>query len=201
MDPFKGKNKDKWMISSTKSDTSKKRKKIIYILIVIVVVAFLSIVLVRPAIVGYSTYNKLSEQGYSGSSFVEDYMTSCEDQKIVSEQEIAACEQQKTDLTQSVDSLSEGKKTCEKSAANLKEELKDKETAYEEEIDELMDEVSTAKKELDDVEDEYDDFLEYAANNICCKQKVDDPSIKYYEVDDGKIVCREDEGKGIECFK
>ena len=49
-------------------------------------------------------------------------------------------------------------------------------------------------------EENYDDLVRNTARSICCKQKIDNDEINYYDVDEDRIVCRSDAGEDLNCW-
>ncbi len=46
---------------------------------------------------------------------------------------------------------------------------------------------------------DYASLSSNAANNICCKARVDTPSIKFFRIENSKIVCASDTGTSLNC--
>ncbi len=77
----------------------------------------------------------------------------------------------------------------------------------EKKFQDLRVECANEKKEireiLEDVEEEcedYEDVIENAAHSICCKQKIDNMNINYYEIEDNKIKCLEEGDNELNCW-
>jgi len=55
------------------------------------------------------------------------------------------------------------------------------------------------KTQLSELEQKYDEIIKNSANNICCKEKVDDKYIDSYIVFNSHIVCTHGSDKKIQC--
>jgi predicted nuclease with TOPRIM domain len=44
---------------------------------------------------------------------------------------------------------------------------------------------------IDDLETKYQILASNSAHNICCKAKIDNPAISYYDIKNNKIICNE----------
>ena len=198
---------------------SKKKKRII--IGAIIVAVFLITILARPSIIVLGVYEdnenitaSLEEQEpvvtiESLQFKLESAKQSLALYKGLSEQHQQELKDNSGELT---DALVE-KATLEATQSNfeitiklLEERLEEKtfllaekeatlsqsERDSQEEIDGLTGEITT-------LQDGYDSLVENSAKNICCKNRVDNPSINYYDVINNKIICLEDGEKLLSC--
>lgn len=70
---------------------------------------------------------------------------------------------------------------------------------YEKTIKSLESDLEEKEGDADELNLKYDLLAKNVANNICCKAKVDNPNIKYYAVENDRIVCLEEGELGISC--
>ncbi len=59
--------------------------------------------------------------------------------------------------------------------------------------------LSSLTTEHDALKKQFNEVVTSAANNLCCKARVDNPKIRFYKLDTNKIVCSEDSGTSISC--
>ncbi len=59
--------------------------------------------------------------------------------------------------------------------------------------------LSTLTKDHESLKTKYTSLATNAANNLCCKAKVDNPKIGFYDIVSDKIVCTEGSGVAINC--
>ena len=78
---------------------------------------------------------------------------------------------------------------------NLGAAIKEAEDEKQEITDQLNEEIAERSK----LEDDLNELAENAANNICCKLKVDDSSIDSYFVLGNRIVCGSGEDIALSC--
>ncbi|MFW6002565.1 MAG: hypothetical protein ACOCQD_04425 [archaeon] len=81
------------------------------------------------------------------------------------------------------------------SLSNLSSSLNRKE----EKIEELKQTIDELEIDVNQSQKNYLDLANNWANNLCCKERVDDPNIKYYKVENNSVVCLENGTKQINC--
>ena len=196
---------------------SKKKKRII--IGAVIVAVFLITILARPSIIGLGVY----EDNENITALLEEPVVTIESLQLKLEsakQSLALykglSEQYQQELKDNSGELTDAlveKATLEATQSNfeitiklLEERLEEKtfllaekeatlsqsERDSQEEIDGLTGEITT-------LQDGYDSLVENSAKNICCKNRVDNPSINYYDVINNKIICLEDGEKLLSC--
>ena len=172
-----------------------KKDKYIIIAAALVFAVIFGFAVVKPSILGYTTYQDIKETGYS----IDEYGKSLEELGT----KLATCEESgktlEAETSEKSDQLSECEKTsttciaekqsCDKLIASQKEYLQEK-----------NDEVREVELKVDEEKAKYDAFARNTANNICCKAKVDNNNIKYYKVENNKVKCLEEGELEIECY-
>ncbi|MBI2653116.1 hypothetical protein HYX00_06630 [Candidatus Woesearchaeota archaeon] len=181
---------------------------------------FLFAFIARPVIVGYSAYQKVKSSNYS----IEDYgkniqelktnllifnanLSSCMEfnKKLLPELEkyldrLTACKNEMNDLKINL-SLIIG--SNEENIKNLKEDLDEKSQEIKNLNDEKNKEINKLKnekeEEINNLRQQYDLLAQNTANNLCCKAKIDNPKIKYYKIENNRIICMEDGTSAISC--
>lgn len=134
-----------------------------------------------------STIEQLKLEISSGNSklseFLENDINSITDDLIFCQREKASLED-----------------TYDESISSLEDELDEKN----QELDSLKAEKNTQCTELESkftsLENSFDLLALNSAKSICCKQKVDNFDIDYYDVINDKIVCLEEGNKSLNCF-
>jgi len=58
---------------------------------------------------------------------------------------------------------------------------------------------SDKEKAVGEVQAKYDQLVKNTAKSICCKAKVDNPQINFYDVVDNKITCLEQGANQLSC--
>jgi chromosome segregation ATPase len=172
------------------------KKNIIIISIVFIVI--LLVAFIKPSILGYSVYQKIKKSNYS----IEGYGNNIDEMKTklsLYDTNLSLCNRFNENFLNEVKSYSEDILSCNNKVYELKNNLSlanmelDKKNH---ELNELRDE---KEKEINDLQFQYMILAENLANNLCCKAKVDNPDVGYYEIKDNKIVCLESGELRISC--
>ncbi len=178
------------------------RKIAIAFSVVIVVLLFVIILNLKPAIVGYSVYQKLQTTNYS----LEDYGENISSLKA----EMKALEQSglklKAELQSALKRLQQTKLVAVALNSSLidmrdlrEKEKKEYELKYSEKVGYLNTELNKLNQEYDELNDDFESLIKSAAKSICCKQKVDNNEINSYDVKHNKIVCSENGEHELRC--
>ena len=101
----------------------------------------------------------------------------------------------RTDVAKLSANRSATEQLCENEQTNLQLQISTLKSAS----NALNSSLSTASKDLDSLKTKYTNLANNAANNLCCKARVDNPKIKFYEIVSDKIVCTEDSGAAVSC--
>jgi len=106
--------------------------------------------------------------------------------------DVALCN---TELTKLNANKSAGEQTCLNDKTSLQLNLSFIGTK----LAQATKDLSNLTTEHDALEKQYSALSANAANNICCKTKVDNPNVKYYSIENDKIACKETSGIPISC--
>jgi len=142
---------------------------LLFIFVILLVGAFL----IKPAATGYAIYQEMDKSNIS----IEDYQRGIVDfnaEIFTLNEELTACYDSKDTLLNDVKDISKRFAVCS-------EDLK------------------SMEKQKEGIKEDYDLIIQNAANNICCKQRIDNPSIDSYSVKDSRIICSTDGDKKISC--
>jgi len=196
------------------------KKNIVYLVLIFTVLIVIGVFVVKPGIVGYAVYQDIQKLNYSMGNYGDD-MEELNSELLVSETDLDSCNKFNKELLGELDKYADKISECSndlgasevrldstkdkygKEISELKnehkEEIENLEEKYEEEISELKDEVSDGGDEASDYKERYDTLAENLANNLCCKRKIDNPSIRYYVVENDRIICSEEGALKISC--
>ncbi len=155
---------------------------------------FLIFFVIRPAIVGYTTYQKVKDS----NSSIEDYgkdIQELESRLLVSDTKLTTYSEFNKDILNNLDIFLDKFSNCKNELSDLKTEF----DLSKEEYEEFRKEYDNLEKEYKEFREEYDLLVKDFANNLCCKAKVDNFNIDSYKVEDNKIVCLEEGELKIEC--
>ena len=176
---------------------SKKNKKYV-ILGLIILGVVLIIFLIRPTITGYNVYQQLKSMNYT----VEDYGKNIEGLKsdlLVSSTNLSSCSAFNNELLTELEKYSDKFSECKNELGSMETNFDFSKSEYEKTIKSLESDLEGKEGDVDELNLKYDLLAKNAANNICCKAKVDNPDIKYYKVENDRIVCLEEGELSISC--
>jgi len=187
------------------------KKNIIYTTIISIILLVLLIkFIIRPSIIGYSTYQQAESLNYS----LEDYgnnMKNLESRILIFNTNLSSCVELNKKLWMEFEKYSDKFSECKGSLDALRMKFDLTKENYEEDIEDLEKELDKKneeinelrfgrEKEIRDLELQHNVIMQNVANNICCKAKVDNPNINYYRVENDKIICSEEGTLGISCY-
>ena len=196
------------------------KHKVLVIVISIIGLLLLGEFILSPVLAGYSTYQKVKNSDFS----LEDYgksVKNLENNLLVSSTNLSACIAYKKELSNKMDKNADRYSECKtslgifqlnntiisesykKSLENLNSEIqvKNKEIGgLKDEKDAAVNDVTIKKdKELNELKNKFETFAQNTANNLCCKAKVDNPKIKFYKIENNRIVCMDEGELPISC--
>lgn len=182
-------------------DKNKRTKLIVYSLAAIVLLLGSYFLFIRPSIIGYTIYEDLRQVNGSVEAYTQSIGNHVREVENLREQLIAS-EANSTTYKKFYDEM------FEKLEQNYRE-MKKYELEMQElgrVISEIMLDVERAGdllKERDDIisnlRKNYESLSINAANNICCKMRVDNPRIAYFDIVNNRVVCSEHGNRSITC--
>ena len=133
-------------------------------------------------------------------------LTACKEGKTAAENLRNECTGNLEQLSKSLVEMQDKLSACNLASSSLEEEvaayknqiveLKTNLTAckadvsdWMKQIDALTSEINDLKNNVTSLQNKYDALLANSANAICCTQKVYNPALKYYYVENGTIKC------------
>jgi hypothetical protein len=205
----------------------KKKTNPTVVIVAVVALIALAIFVVRPAVLGYGIYQQaeasnLSVQEYSqnmqqlsqdleltkanlssysvftGALLTQideknDELTECKVELGAKQSEVEAANQQVADRDAEIASLKGDTQTL------IDEEVATRTAALEEQKATCEAAVEAKDTEVGEIQAKYELLATNSARSICCKAKVDNPQINFYEVVEGKITCLEQGANQLNC--
>ncbi|MEK6969525.1 MAG: hypothetical protein AABW48_03790 [Nanoarchaeota archaeon] len=191
------------------------------VIIISVIVGFLLLLfVVQPAILGLGVYQaegNNSDMELLGQS-IQDLRLQIDTENTQAAEELQSALTAKTDelntkiaeLTQKAgeltkclaeqSSLYSAKELYEKTIDSFEVRITEKDAEVQAAKDENAAEITALKEEVETVKSSFDVLIKNMANNICCKQKVDNPSINYYTIENNKVLCSSEGTNQLSCF-
>src|SRR3989338_4447571 len=180
-----------------------------YLLILCIILVIILAVLLKSAFLGYKFSQQFKELGLSPA----DYLKQLDETKTklaVEKTNTGACEESKKNL---LDDLSAEKKSitdCKDSTQALNTKFEGLRNEYNFNLTRIKDSLDVEKerlaKETEDLklkyaslERNFDNLAANAANNLCCKAKVDDKKIDSYVIVNNAVICTSGEDKKVSC--
>mgnify|MGYP003963989445 CR=1 FL=1 len=167
-------------------------------------VIVLIVLILVPNIIGFATYQKVSDEEVQTVNYAAEVETLEEELGILntnmttvsgingelidlvqsSTEEYTTCVQDKSSLQVSYDNVYSDYQSCLNEQASLSS---------------VSDEVESLEEDMEELQESFDSLAESSANNICGKKKVDDSSIRYYNVAGNEVVCSSSSGESLSC--
>lgn len=198
---------------------SKKKKRII--IGAIIVAVFLITILARPSIIGLGVYEDnenitASLKDKEPVVTIESLQLKLESAKQSFELYKGLSDQYQQDIKDNANELTDAliqkatleatQGTFESTISLLEERLEEKTVLLTENEDILSKletdnqaEIDSLNGQVTELQDSYDLLIENTAKNICCKKRVDDPSINSFDVANHKIICMEGGERSLSC--
>ncbi len=184
--------------------------------LVIVVIVILGLGFANSAYTGFAIYEKAVQSNQS----VDDYLSGVDFLK--SELgglgiDIKSCNDLSNALLEKYEDKSKSLAACISDKEELRENKSTELNKRDEQIKQLNDtknsEISSLNSQMSDLQktltektddygklsEDYGNLVNNTAMSICCKAKIDDPLLKYYKVEDDKIVCSHYSGTPLNC--
>ena len=193
-----------------------KENKILLIAVFIVIAFLLFIYVIKPSVIGYILYYKVRSSNYT----VEDYGKNIQDLKtqiLIYSTHLSACSEFNKNLVLGLENKFNELTECKSNIFFLelnfnltKNKYEDSINNFENKIEEINKGIEEKNKELDKIKDkkeaeiselriQHSILAQNTANNLCCKQKIDNPRINYYKIENNKMICLEDGALAISC--
>lgn len=178
---------------------------VVSILLFILVLIFI----VRPSITGYGIYQDVKSKNISLEDLSSD-INSLKEELIIKSTNLSICkdsndrnEEKLSFCLERLDKVEDEYLKLEISTESLVGNLNKDVTICQERVELSKEDSNNCKRDMKDqvgdLEDSYNRLASNSARIICCKKKVDNPQIDYYEVESDQIECKEDSGIELLC--
>jgi len=212
--------------AQAKSAPKRKGNPTAIILAVVVLIA-LAIFIVRPAVLGYGIYQQAESSNLTVQDYAKNMQELSRDLDVTKanlssystftgallvqveekNDELTECKVQLERVQSSVeetqrqvaDKDAEIAKIKSENQNTINQQVTEKTAALELEKVTCESSLSTKDTEVGVVQAKYDLLVKNAVKSICCKAKVDNPQINFYDVVDGKITCLEQGTNQLSC--
>lgn len=160
-------------------------------LVLVIILLILLGVLIKPAFIGYKISKQLSEVGLTASGVIAE-IDSLKSQTLVAKTTLASCDS----LTKKYLADLQTEKNTSFACFDEKRRLQSDFDLYRREAGANNTVLSV---ENERIKNTYAAVVQNAANNICCKNRIDSPEIDSYLVASNRIVCASGEEPKINC--
>ncbi len=187
----------------------------------------LAVFVVRPALLGYGIYQQAQSSNLSVRDYAQDMQQLSHDLDVTKanlssystftgallvqldekNDELTECKVQLERIHVSVEEAQ--KQVADKDAelstvrseaqTNADQQVAERTASLEQEKVACENSLAAKEKAVGEVQAKYDQVVKNAAKSICCKAKVDNPQINFYDVVDNKITCLEQGTNQLNC--
>ena len=167
-------------------------------------VIVLIVLILVPNIIGFATYQKGSDEEVQTVNYAAEVETLEEELGILNTN-MTTVSGINGELIDLVESSTEEYTTCVQDKSSLQVNYDNVYANYQsclneqESLSSVSDEVESLEEDLETLQEDYDSLAQSSANNICCKKKVDDSSIRYYNVAGNEVTCSSSSGESLSC--
>jgi hypothetical protein len=179
--------------------------------IAVFLVGLLVFFIVRPAYVGYATYQDLKRNGVA-DSYVHDMAQLQKDKELAEGERDAALQRAaaaEADLRGALEKGAAAEERRDACAASLQactnkaDQKLHLETAvvdsFQKDVRGLREELQACTDRIRESDDRQKQVLMDAARRICCVLRVENPAIQGFTTDSGKITCVTSGGENVRC--
>ena len=193
-----------------------RKNNILLITAFIISFIFAIMFVIRPSIIGYIMYEKIKSSNYT----LKDYGANIQELQtrlLVYSTNLSACNEFIKELTPALENSFNKFSECQDELTALeinfnltKNKYQESIENYEKKLEELSKNIEEKSKEINKIKDEkeseinqlkthYNLLAQNTANNLCCKAKIDNPKIRYYKIENDKVICLEEGTLVISC--
>lgn len=197
------------------------------VIVIIIVALLVGVFFIRPGIIGYGVYQQVGKTELTVEDYgknLQDLTLNFEKAKTNLTSYAVFSEQLFTQIDEVNDKLTNcllDHQKAETNLINIKLELNEKEeeiksilknknveitkeveeeTAYlKEEKVACLENVNEKETELNKIQNEYEGFVKKIARSVCCKEKVDNDNINFYEVIGDQLKCLDFGRNKLDC--
>ncbi len=165
----------------------------------ILIVGALWFFFLSPALTGLSILNKATMEDKT----VDDYLRGLDSVKSELKSEIAGCNNQAAEVTNRLIECTNNLAKCgsERFSLNstLTSSIQNCKADFTQLNQTLSDKIKDLETNLNKKTGEFDLLVNNTAKSNCCKARIDNPNIKFYKVENSKVVCSEENGLELNC--
>lgn len=200
--------------NKSKDNSALYRKMVIVTSVILIVLV--SLLVFRPALIGYSVYKQAENGNYSVTelgasvqnlkvqlaatksnlSLYQEIYGQVWDEVKSKELSLSDCTTSRDELTSQVayvrqewkSDLAKCQGEKDRTTQDLTNQLSTKDT-----------EIANVLKQKEDIKKSFDNFVKNLAKSVCCKEKVDDPDVNSYEVINERLVCVNSGSNSLNC--
>lgn len=168
------------------------------LLIIVIFLLIMLFLIIKPALIGYKVSHQFEESKMQVSDFIKE-LDVVKANLAIAETKLDSCAKTSE---QHLNDLSEEKAKnfeCEQKNSQYDYNLSRIQTECEQKKTEIQANLTTLQSEYSALKNTYEYVISNAANNICCKAKVDNKDIDSYIIFSGKITCTIGEKEKISC--
>ena len=179
------------------------------LLIVVIFLIILLIILIKPALLGYKVSSQFEEIELEVAEFIKE-LELTKSNLIITQTNLDSCKSLNKEY---LENLAEEKNIgfqCGQEKNELESEYRQLQSEYKFNISNIQSEFEQKKNEIqinltqyktryNDLKSIHDEIIINAANNICCKAKVDNKDIDSYILLNSVIMCTIGEENKINC--
>ncbi|MEK6809874.1 MAG: hypothetical protein AABY40_04315 [Nanoarchaeota archaeon] len=206
---------------------SNKKSNPTVIIVAVIGLVMLAIFVIRPAVLGYGVYQRAQSSNLTVQDYAKNMQDLSRDLELTKanlssystftgallaqvddkSDELTECKVQVEQLQSSLEEAQKQAADKDTEIATIKSETQttidqavaEKTASLEQDILTCKDSFTTKEKEVGEVQAKYDLLVKNTVKSICCKAKVDNPQINFYDVVEGKITCLEQGTNQLTC--
>lgn len=180
-----------------------------FILIIKIILVIALVLLIKPALLGYKIDKQFEEMEMKPSDFLKT-LDSLRSEKLIAETKLDSCTSLNQEFMLRISEERNNSLNCarENEVLDMQANLKTRElefnltrlSSYFDEQKKGIDlELQHEKDRYSKLEEDYNTLAKSAAENMCCKARVDDKKIDSYTVSNNLISCSYGEDNKIAC--
>ncbi|HLD79205.1 MAG TPA: hypothetical protein VJA18_01460 [Candidatus Nanoarchaeia archaeon] len=186
-------------------------------LVLLVFGIFLAVFVIRPGVVGYGVYQQVEGSNLTVEEYAQNVQQLARDLEVTktnlssysaftgaliaevgdTTDQLTECkvelERGKSDLEDAQETITEKEteiSTLKSDMDNkITEQVAQKTAVLEDDKSVCQNALEAKETEVTNVQGKYDLLVKNTAKSVCCKAKVDNPQINFYDIADNKIIC------------
>jgi len=206
---------------------AKRKSNPLAIIAAVVGLLLVALFVIRPALLGYGVYQEAQSSNLSVQDYSQNMQQLNHDLDVVKANLssystftgalLAQVDQKNNDLTEckveleriKIDVEQAQKQVADKEKEvtdfqgkmqqSIDQQVSDKTGALEQDKTACQDSLTKKETQVGEVQAKYDQLVKNTAKSVCCKMKVDNPQINFYDVVDNKVTCSEQGTNQLNC--